>query len=415
MSQIDNNTQEHLDNLANVIDEKIEKASKASVDNAKNEVDEVVKGEVENLVNKFNEGNEALNKRLDAIEVENKKNNFNKTFASKKEVFADAISKSESLKAMQNGTTGNASMELKGDVLISSDFSGASSSRDATGVQTVDGIKKDPSNITNMLGIIPVGSTNSNVIRFVKESAYTDNAAATAEGSAPSDSEFQLTAEDAVVQKIASIMTISQEMLDDTPALSSYLSQRIPAKLNTVIDDQLIGGSGSSPNLKGLLNGGTAFVTGASGAFYQSIDNAQELDVLYVALNQLALANYAANGILLNPTDFHKIALLKDTTNEYLRGNSIISADGFLRINGVPVFLNNKLAAGKFIVGDFAQGSQVWQNEGVKVDFGYEDSDNFSKYLVSVRGIARLAHSIYLPNAYVQGTFSTAKTAIETP
>tara|TARA_A100000171_G_scaffold50762_2_gene63033 strand:- start:2520 stop:3164 length:645 start_codon:yes stop_codon:yes gene_type:complete len=214
---------------------------------------------------------------------------------------------------------------------------------------------------------------------------------------------------------MAAVMTISQEMLDDTPALSSYLSQRIPNKLNTTIDDQLIGGSGSSPNLKGLLNGGTAFVTGASGAFYQSIDNAQELDVLYVALNQLALANYAANGIVLNPTDFHKIALLKDTTNEYLRGNSIVSADGFLRINGVPVYMNNKLAAGKFIVGDFSQGSQVWQREGVRIDFGYEDSDNFSKYLVSVRGIARLAHSIYLPNAFVQGTFSTAKTAIETP
>ena len=44
-------------------------------------------------------------------------------------------------------------------------------------------------------------------------------------------------------------MTISQEMLDDTPGLSSYLSQRLPAKINTVIDDQLIGGSGSSPNL----------------------------------------------------------------------------------------------------------------------------------------------------------------------
>jgi hypothetical protein len=36
---------------------------------------------------------------------------------------------------------------------------------------------------------------------------------ATAEGSAPSDSEFELTAEDAVVQKMAAVMTISQEML----------------------------------------------------------------------------------------------------------------------------------------------------------------------------------------------------------
>tara|TARA_R100001510_G_C7651778_1_gene209539 strand:- start:1491 stop:2729 length:1239 start_codon:yes stop_codon:yes gene_type:complete len=411
MSNIDDNTQEHLNKLADLIDEKIEKAGKASKDNLEGKVDEVIKGEVENLVNKFNEENEALNKRIDTFEVENKKNNFNNTFVSKKEAFNDAIGKSESLKAMKEGSRGNASIEMKADVLISSDFAGASSSRDATGVLRVDGIKRDPSNVTNMMGIIPVGNTDSNVIRYVKESAYTDNAANVAEGSAPTDSEFQLTAEDAVVQKTSAVMTISQEMLDDTPGLSSYLSQRLPAKINTVIDDQLIGGSGSSPNLLGLMNGGTTF---AAGGFANAIESAQELDVLYVAMNQLALSNYAANGIVLNPTDFHKIALLKDTTNEYLRGNSLVSADGFFRINGVPVYMNNKMAAGNFVVADFSQASQVWQREGLRVDFGYEDSDNFSKYLVSVRGIARIAHSIYLPTGIVKGAFSTAKTALET-
>ena len=388
MSEINKETQEHLDNLANVIDEKIEKASKASVDNAKNEVDSVIKSEVENLVSKFNEGTEALNKRVDAIEVDNKKKSVSNVFKTKREAFNDAIGKSESLKAMKEGSRGNASMELKADVLISSDFAGAGSSRDATGVLTVDGIKRDPANVTNMMGIIPVGSTNSNVIRYVKESAYTDNAANIAEGSAPTDSEFQLTAEDAVVQKTTAVMTISQEMLDDTPGLSSYLSQRLPSKINTVIDDQLIGGSGTSPNLLGILNGFTTF---AAGGFANAIESAQELDVLYVAMNQLALA-----------------------TNEYLRGNSLVSADGFFRINGVPVYMNNKMSAGNFAVADFSQASQVWQREGLKVDFGYEDSDNFSKYLVSVRGIARIAHSIYLPNAGVKGSFSTAKTALET-
>jgi HK97 family phage major capsid protein len=373
----------------------------------KHEVDSFKSNEIKDLLDKHSN----IVDRLDAIEVENKKPTSQPVYKTKGEVFADALNKSESLKAMKDGSRGNASLEIKADVLISSDFSGANSSRDATGVMRVDGIKRDPSNITNMMGIIPVGNTDSNVIRFVKESAYTDNAANTAEGSAPTDSEFQLTAEDAVVQKTTAVMVISQEMLDDTPGLSSYLSQRLPGKINTVIDDQLIGGSGSSPNLLGLLNGGTVF---AAGGFANAIESAQELDVLYVAMNQLAIANFAATGIVLNPTDFHKIALLKDTTNEYLRGNSLISADGFFRINGVPVYMNNKLAAGNFIVGDFAQGSQVWQREGLRVDFGYEDGDNFSKYLVSVRGIARIAHSVYLPNAYSRGSFSTAKTALET-
>ena len=404
---MDENIKKQLDDICNVIDEKLEKSAKSIKDNVNNEVDTVIKGEVKNLTEKHSE----IVERLDKMEVENKKDNFEGVYRTKSEAFGDALNKSESFKAMRDGSVGNASLELKADVLISSDFAGASSSRDATGVERVEGIKRDPSNVTNMMGIIPVGSTSSNVIRYVKESAYTDNAANVAEGSAPTDSEFQLTAEDAVVQKTSAVMTISQEMLDDTPALSSYLSQRLPAKINTVIDDQLIGGSGSSPNLLGLMNGGTTF---AAGGFANAIESAQELDVLYVAMNQLALSNYAANGIVLNPTDFHKIALLKDTTNEYLRGNSLVSADGFFRINGVPVYMNNKMAAGNFVVADFSQASQVWQREGLRVDFGYENNDNFDKYLVSVRGIARIAHSIYLPKGIVKGAFSTAKTALET-
>ena len=403
----ENKTKQELDALCDKIDSKLEESAQQVKDNLKHEVDNFKSNEIKDLLDKHGD----IVSRLDKIEVENKKEASFPVYKTKAEAFADTLNNSESFKSFKDGNGQHASMEMKADVLISSDYSGANSSRDAAKVWTVDGIKRDPANVTNMMGIIPVGGTDGNVVRFVKESSWTDNAGAVAEGSAPTDSEFQLTAEDAVVQKMTAVMTISQEMLDDTPALSSYLGQRIPAKINTVIDDQLIGGSGSSPNLKGLLNGGTAW---AAGDFANAIESAQELDVIYVALNQLALANFSANGIVLNPTDFHKMALLKDTTNEYLRGNSIVGTDGFFRINGVPVYMNNKLAAGNFIVGDFSQGSQVWQREGLRVDFGYEDSDNFAKYLVSIRGIARIAHSIYLPNAYSQGSFSTAKTALET-
>ena len=139
--------------------------------------------------------------RLDKIEVENKKDNFNGVYKTKSEIFGDALENSESFKSMKAGNSNNASFDVKADVLISSDFSGASSSRDVTGVERVAGIKRDPANVTNMMNIIPVASTTSNVIRYVKESAYTDNAANVAEGSAPTDSEVQLTAADAIVKK----------------------------------------------------------------------------------------------------------------------------------------------------------------------------------------------------------------------
>lgn len=407
---MEENVKKQLDELVNIIDEKIEKSSNQIKENVDSDLDSVVKGEISSLIEKHKE----LEERLDKSEVENKKDNFAPRFSSKRDYVSDTLNKSESFKSMKDGLTNNANVEFKADVLISDSVSGASSSRDAVGVDKITGIKQDPAQLTNMLSIIPVGTTSSNVVRYVKESSWTDNAAFTNEGAAPSDSEFDLVAADAVIQKIVSVMTISQEMIQDTAGLESYIVNRIPQKISAKIDDALLEGNGSSPNLQGLAvsGGGTVF---AEGDFADSVESATQLDVLYCAMNQLALSNYNANGIVLHPTDFHKIAILKDTTNAYLRGNSITSADGFLRINGIPVYKNVALTAGNFLIGDFNAGSQVWMRENLGVTMAYENNDNFEKNLVSIRGMARMAHSVYLPLAYVRGTFATAQAAIETP
>ena len=171
-------------------------------------------------------------------------------------------------------------------------------------------------------------------------------------------------------------------------------------------------GDGSSPNLSGLFTDGTAFTTSSGGLFYQAIESANEYDVLVVALNQLNLLNYQASAIIVNPTDMHKIALLKGTTNEYLR-NQIYS--GLVpTIMGVPVTASTACPNGKFLVGDLNQATQLWIRDNISVEFSREDSTNFRDGFVTVKVAERVALTNYQPNAIVQGTFSTAKAALET-
>ena len=66
---MDENIKKQLDDVCNIIDEKLEKSSKAIKDNVNNEIDTVVKGEVKNLVEKHSE----MVERLDKIEVKTKK------------------------------------------------------------------------------------------------------------------------------------------------------------------------------------------------------------------------------------------------------------------------------------------------------------------------------------------------------
>ena len=280
------------------------------------------------------------------------------------------------------------------------------------GETVIEDFKFDPSRSVHIRTLLPIGNTDAQTIRFPKESAYDDGAAATAQGSAVGQSDFDITATSVNVEKIGCFLRITEEMLNDTPGLSSYLSARVPGKVLSVEDNEIISGDGSSPNLDGLLTDGTAFTTTSGGLFYQSIESANEFDVIVVALNQLALSNYQADTILMNPTDFHKIVLLKSTANEYLRNQIITGIQP--TVNGVPITLSTAMPAGKFLVGNLAQATQLWIRDGLGIEFSREDSTNFRDGFVTVRAQERVALTNYAPNAIVQGTFSTAKTALET-
>lgn len=382
-----------LDSLAGEIDSKIETKSM--------EVVETIKADNANKVQEVETKIEAMAKRLDDAEMINKK-----AFEAKAE--APMSFKSALEKAIEDGgldsykKNGNAELILKADMKISSDFTG-----DVIAPTRVDGVKFDPSKPSHIREIMPIGSTDSDVVRYVKETAYSDGASFKQEGATLGQTDFELEAKDANVRKLGTYLRVSEEMMDDYKQLVSYLSARVPSKIMAVEDTQILNGNGSNPNLSGLFTDGTAF---SAGSFAGAVSNANEFDVLVASMNQLALANYQADYIVLNPTDFHKILLLKDTTNQYLKDQ--VYAGLQPNFMGVPVILNTACTAGKFLVGNFAMGSQLWVREGISLGIYREDGINVREGFVTIRVKERVALTNYNPNAFVQGTFSTAITAI---
>lgn len=396
-----------LDQIGNIVDEKIEKAFGAAQDNAKGEVEASLKSEISNLTNKYNEQFEAATKRMDSIEMESKKTLAGATSKTFKQSIEAAL-KDGAIDAMIKGSTNAARFEVKAaDMTMANAFSGV-----VAGETVIPDVKFDPSRSVHIRSLIPNGSTDAQTIRFPKETAYDDGAAATAQGGTLGQSDFDITATSVNVEKIGTFMRITEEMLADTPQLTSYLSARVPSKVLSKEDAEILNGDGSSPNLDGLFTDGAAFVTSSSANFYQAVESANEYDVLIAALDQLAESNYSADTILLNPLDFHKIILLKSTANEYLKNQIIQGVQP--AIMGVPITVNTAVTAGKFLVGNLAQATQLWIRDGLGVEFSREDSTNFRDGFVTVRAQERVALTNYQPNAIVQGTFSTAKTALET-
>ena len=389
-----------IDGISKSIDAKIEKSNSDVVNNVVEKANEIVKSGVSEMATKLNE-------RLDAMEVANKKQ-FN---SQKKVTFKSALQEAldnGAVEGIAKGNSRSASFELKADMTIGADFTG-----EVIPADRVPGYKFDPTRPVHVRQLLATGSTQSDVVRYVKESGYSNGAAATAEGTTLGQSDFDMTAADANVRKIGTYFRISEEMLADTPQLTSYLSARAPEKLLEVEDAQILSGDGTGANLSGIITDAADFDTSASGAFYQSVESANEFDVIVAALNQLSLLNYSADCIMLNPTDFNKILLLKDSTNKYLKDQVYNGLQP--SFSGVKVIQNTAIAAGTFLIGNFGIGTQLWVRQGVNVEFFREDGTNVRDGFVTVRVSERVALTNYLPNAFVNGSFATAIAALETP
>ena len=354
---MEENLKNQLDQFNKAIDSKIEKSNNDAIDAVVVKANEIVKSEVSEMANKLNE-------RFDAMEVSNKKQFDSKKRMTFKSALNEAI-ENGAIESIAKGNSRSASFQVKADMTVGADFTG-----EVIPADRVAGYKYDPTRPIHIRQLLSLGSTQSDVVRFVKESGYSNGAAPTAEGVTLTQSDFDMTASDANVRKIGTYFRISEEMLADTPQLTSYISARAPEKLLEVEDTQILSGDGTGANLSGIIGDAADF---AAGSLAGTVESANEFDVIVASLNQLALANYNADTILLNPSDFHKILLLKDTTNNYLKDQVY----GGLQPSfmGVKVILNTAISAGTFLIGNFSVGTQLWVRDGVNVEFFREDGN----------------------------------------
>jgi HK97 family phage major capsid protein len=174
--------------------------------------------------------------------------------------------------------------------------------------------------------------------------------------------------------------------------------------VKVVEDAQLLTGGGTGSDLTGVYTTATAYAppfTPSAGG------NLTKLDVLLLAIAQVEDADYDADGIVLNPLDWRDIQSTKDDEGNYVGGGPF-TAEDVARLWAMPVATSKAMTAGNFLVGSFQQGAQIFDRQEATVEISTEDSDNFRKNLVTLRGEERLAFVIKHAGAFVKGDFATA-------
>lgn len=267
------------------------------------------------------------------------------------------------------------------------------------------GIVMQPYNQTHMRNILSTGNTNSNIIRYVRDNGGEGGPAMTAEGATKPQMDRDLQVYDAPVRKLATYMRVPEEMIEDIPFLTSFLTNVGTEELLAVEDTQILYGDGTGQNLAGLGLAGnfTAFAAGTSviGA------SANQFDVLRAADKQMRTLKRTPNIALVNPTDYFDMISKKDTTNNYILsggGNGLIPT-----VNGFPIVQMNQITAGDFFVMD-TRAAQIFFRSNITVRFYEQDQDNAIKNLVTIVIEERLALPIYYVTGIIKGTFSAGIT-----
>ncbi|MEG0860255.1 MAG: phage major capsid protein [Pseudomonas sp.] len=242
------------------------------------------------------------------------------------------------------------------------------------------------------------GRTTSNAIEYVRENVFTNSAAPVAEGTLKPESQLTFTKETANVKTIAHWIQASRQIMDDAPMLESYVNGRLLFGLDLVEEVQLLNGDGTGDNLIGVNKVATAYDADLDAA------GDTRADKIAHAIFQVTESEFEASGIILNPRDWHAIALLKDADGRYIFGGPAAFAARVMW--GLPVVATKAQAQGTFTVGGFDLASQIWDRMDATIEISNQDRDNFVKNMLTILCEERLAVTHYRPTAIIKGAFA---------
>lgn len=324
---------------------------------------------------------------------------------------ADNIEKLKGLRETDRSTveTSQFSFKAVGDMTIAGNISGGNVPVE----QRIEGMNAIASRRLRLFDIMSRGTAQSNVISWVYQANREGAAGTTVEGATKNQIDFDLIVASETVSKLSAYIKVSTEMMEDIDFIKSEINNELIFQLMKAIEVQAYSGNGTLPNLRGVRTVATAF---SAGVFAGTVDNANLVDVLRVAMNQIAIADQEpANFILLHPSDVTKLMLIKTSTTDRRYIDALQMIAGQLSLDGVPIIKTTLVTAGEYLVGNFGLAT-MYDKGSVTINVGLDGNDftkNMRTILAEWRGLVIVKNNDR--TAFVKGVIATDAAVLETP
>ena len=237
----------------------------------------------------------------------------------------------------------------------------------------------------------------SNLIKFIQ---YVVDGSATgfatvAVGAQKPTLNYVPTVKDAPVRKIAGLLDVPDELMDDVVGFRAWIAYELPKAYLDAEDLQIYKGTGAGENILGLWYQASnqSFPQGSVTAAGNTIDK------VMAGITQVRKLKRNTSAVVLSPVAWQEIFINKGTEDMYTYP-IILDASGMLRVGGVPIFWSNVFADGEGLVGDFARGTAIFQRKAMTIGYFNQNKDNVEKNMITIRIEGRIALPIFYPESF---------------
>lgn len=250
--------------------------------------------------------------------------------------------------------------------------------------------------------MIPTITVDSNAVNSLREATNVNNAAETAQGAAKQESDVTFEQYNVPIETVAHWIKVSNQLLADAPAVAAYIDTRLRDGLAQRVDQQLLLGNGTTPNLSGMTNAGN-FVA------FTPISDANLADSINKAKYELWATGNMPDTVIVNPADWSALERLREDAGSGMYLYGAPGTEAGMRPFGVQVVMSNHMPEGEFLIGALRTSTTLFQRSGAVVEMGFIN-DDFTKNLVTIRAEERLGLGVDRPSGIMFGDITAAAT-----
>lgn len=277
-----------------------------------------------------------------------------------------------------------------------------------------------------LVDLITVGETDSDTVEYVEMTGFTNSAAETAEATATSgssgtkpESALALIQRTQTVKQIAHWIPATKRALADAGQLRTLIDGILRLGLDLRLDQQIVSGSGTGENLRGIRNTvGIGTVTVRKAATGNTNTPETILDALHRAITVVRLAFFEPTAVGIHPSDWERVRLARSgkvavanqvgTAGSYAEGDYLMgdpATSGAERIWGLLPVVSAAFAEGHPVIGDYRQ-AVLWLREGTQVLASDSHMDFFIRNMVAILAEFRAAFGVLAPAAFCEADIS---------